>query len=147
MRNKILVVDDSLFNRQVLIDVLKGNYETEEASNGLEALEIIESSKNDIIAVLLDIVMPEMDGLELLKRLNEKGYLDEFPVLMVTGENSFETLAECFEYGASDYIRKPVQKDFVLERVNKMTELYLKNHEYKEQVNKQTMGGVNYESQ
>lgn len=139
MRNKILVVDDSLFNRQVLIDVLKGNYETEEASNGLEALEIIESSKNDIIAVLLDIVMPEMDGLELLKRLNEKGYLGEFPVLMVTGENSFETLAECFEYGASDYIRKPVQKDFVLERVNKMTELYLKNHEYKEQVNKQTM--------
>lgn len=139
MRNKILVVDDSPFNRQVLVDILKEHYEIVEATNGLEALEIIEASEKEVIAVLLDIVMPEMDGLELLKRLNEKKYLVDFPVIMVTGENSFETLADCFHYGASDYIRKPVQKDFVLERVNKLAELYLKNHEYREQVNKQTM--------
>ncbi len=139
MRNRILIVDDSLFNRQVLKDILKGKYELTEASDGQEALEIIEEKKKEIAAVLLDIVMPKMDGVSLLKILNEKKYLSDFPVLMVTGENSFETLAECFKYGASDFIRKPVHKDFVIERVEKLVELYLQNHEYKEKLEKQTM--------
>ena len=139
MRNKILIVDDSLFNRQVLQDILKEKYEIAEACDGEAALEIIEKQKSEILAVLLDIVMPKMDGVSLLKILNEKKYLDDFPVLMVTGENSFETLAECFNYGASDYIRKPVQKDFVTERVEKLTELYLKNNEYKEKLERQTL--------
>ena len=64
--------------------------------------------------------------------------MEDFPALMVTGENSFEILAECFQYGASDYIRKPVQKDFVTERVEKLVELYLKKNEYKEKLEKQT---------
>ena len=139
MRNKILIVDDSLFNRQVLQDILKEKYELVEASDGQEALDIIEKQRKEIAAVLLDIVMPNMDGLSLLKILNEKKYMDEFPILMVTGENSFETLAECFKYGASDFIRKPVQKDFVIERVEKLVELYLKNNEYKEKLAKQTL--------
>ena len=134
MRNKILIVDDSLFNRQVLKDILKGKYKLLEASDGQEAIDIIEEQKKEIAAVLLDIVMPNMDGLSLLKILSEKKYLSDFPVLMVTGENSFETLAECFKYGASDFIRKPVQKDFVIERVEKLVELYMQNHEYKEKV-------------
>lgn len=139
MRNVILIVDDSLFNRQMLCDILKGKYELLEASDGQEALGIIEKQRAQIAAILLDIVMPNMDGLTLLKTLNEKKYLEEFPVLMVTGENSFEILAECFQYGASDYIRKPVQKDFVTERVEKLTELYLKKNEYKEKLDKQTL--------
>ncbi len=139
MRNKILIVDDSLFNRQVLQDILKEKYELVEAADGQEALDIIEKQGKEIAAVLLDIVMPNMDGLSLLKILKEKNYMDEFPILMVTGENSFETLAECFKYGASDFIRKPVQKDFVIERVEKLVELYLKNHEYKEKLAKQTL--------
>ena len=130
MRNKILVVDDSLFNRQMLHDILKDKFDLVEACDGQEALDIIEKQKEEILAVLLDIVMPKMDGVTLLKILNEKKYLDSFPVLMVTGENSFEILADCFKYGASDYIRKPVHKDFVIERVEKLTELYLKNNEY-----------------
>ena len=120
MRNRILIVDDSLFNRQVLKDILKGKYELVEASDGEDALELIEEQKNEIAAVLLDIVMPKMDGIALLKELNAKKYLSEFPVLMVTGEKSFETLAECFKYGASDYIRKPVHQDYVIEKVEKL---------------------------
>lgn len=139
MRNKILIVDDSLFNRQVLKDILKGKYELAEASDGQEALELIEEQSKEIAAVLLDIVMPKMDGVTLLKTMSEKKYLSEFPVLMVTGENSFETLAECFKYGASDFIRKPVHKDFVIERVEKLIGLYLQNNEYKEKLEKQTM--------
>lgn len=139
MRNVILIVDDSLFNRQMLCDILKGKYELLEASDGQEAMDIIEKQREKIAAILLDVVMPNMDGVTLLKLLNEKKYLEFFPVLMVTGENSFEILAECFKYGASDYIRKPVQKDFVTERVEKLTELYLKNNEYKEKLEKQTL--------
>lgn len=139
MRNTILIVDDSLFNRQMLCDILKGKYELIEASDGQEAMDIIEKQREKIAAILLDVVMPNMDGVTLLKLLNEKKYLEFFPVLMVTGENSFEILAECFKYGASDYIRKPVQKDFVTERVEKLTELYLKNNEYKEKLEKQTL--------
>ena len=139
MRNKILIVDDSLFNRQVLKDILKGKYEVAEASDGQDALGMIEEQKKEIAAVLLDIVMPKMDGIALLKELNAKKYLSEFPVLMVTGEKSFETLAECFKYGASDYIRKPVQHDFVIEKVEKLVGLYMQNHEYKEKLEKQTM--------
>ena len=93
MRNRILIVDDSLFNRQVLRDILKGKYELIEAGSGQEALDIIEERSDEIAAVLLDIVMPGMDGVTLLKTLNLKKYLSDFPVLMVTGENSFETLA------------------------------------------------------
>lgn len=139
MRNKILIVDDSLFNRQMLRDILKDKYELAEACDGQEALGIIEKQGNEIVAVLLDIVMPNMDGVTLLKILSEKKYLDAFPVLMVTGENSFEILADCFKYGASDYIRKPVHKDFVIERVEKLTELYLQKNEYKEKLEKQTL--------
>ena len=72
MRNVILVVDDSLFNRQMLCDILKEKYELIEASDGQEALGIIEKQKEKIAALLLDIVMPNMDGLSLLKILNEK---------------------------------------------------------------------------
>ena len=72
MRKKVLIVDDSKFNREMLRDALSDEYETAEAGNGVEALEYIEAHRGELVAVLLDIVMPEMDGVELLKILNEK---------------------------------------------------------------------------
>ena len=84
MRDKILIVDDSKFNREILRDILKDAYPTMEAENGQEALDIIEKQPTEIAAVLLDIVMPVMDGVTLLKLLNEKKYLNEFPVLVVS---------------------------------------------------------------
>ncbi len=138
MRNQVLVVDDTLFNRKMLKDILKTKYDVVEAADGVIASDIIEKNSKEIIAVLLDIVMPNMDGLTLLKKLSETKHLDDFPVLMVSAENSFDTLAECFKYGASDFIPKPIQKDIVLQRVGKLVELYLKNHEYREKVEMQT---------
>ena len=75
MRNTILIVDDSLFNRQMLCDILKGKYELIEASDGQEAMDIIEKQREKIAAILLDVVMPNMDGVTLLKLLNEKKYM------------------------------------------------------------------------
>ena len=129
---KILICDDSILSRKKFKDCIvnMGCNDIYEAADGEEVVNVYKEVHPNL--VFMDIVMPKMDGVSLLKILNEKKYLDDFPVLMVTGENSFETLAECFNYGASDYIRKPVQKDFVTERVEKLTELYLKNNEYKE---------------
>ena len=139
MRDKILIVDDSKFNRQVLIDILKDFYAVIEAENGLEALKIVEEQLKEIVAVFLDINMPEMDGIAFLKIMTEKGYLGAFPVLMVTSEQSVNQLAECFEYGAADYIRKPVNTDFVKQRLEKLLELYEQKNDFKERLDKQTL--------
>lgn len=138
MRDKILVVDDSKFNRQVLIDLLKDDYAILEAENGREALEIIETQMKEIAAVLLDVVMPEMDGVTLLKILNEKKYLSEFPVMIVTSEQSVNLVGECFDYGISDFIRKPVNTDFVKQRVDKLVDLYMQKNDFKERLERQT---------
>ena len=139
MRDKILIVDDSKFNREILRDILKNAYPIMEAENGQEALEIIEKQPTEIAAVLLDIVMPVMDGVTLLKLLNEKKYLNEFPVLVVTSEQSINLVAECFDYGISDFIRKPVNTEFVKQRVEKLVNLYALKNQYKEVVEKQTV--------
>ncbi|MBQ3036863.1 MAG: response regulator [Lachnospiraceae bacterium] len=139
MRDKILIVDDSKFNRQVLIDILKDSYAVIEAQNGLEALKIVEGQMKEIVAVFLDINMPEMDGIAFLKIMTEKGYLGAFPVLVVTSEQSVNQVAECFEYGAADYIRKPVNTDFVKQRLQKLLELYEQKNDFKERLDKQTL--------
>ena len=139
MRDKILIVDDSKFNRQVLIDILKDSYAVIEAQNGLEALKIVEEQMKEIVAVFLDINMPEMDGIAFLKIMTEKGYLGAFPVLVVTSEQSVNQVAECFEYGAADYIRKPVNTDFVKQRLQKLLELYEQKNDFKERLDKQTL--------
>ncbi|MBQ2803764.1 MAG: response regulator [Lachnospiraceae bacterium] len=138
MRNKILIVDDSKFNRQVLSNILKDEYTIVEAENGREALAVIELQNKEIAAVLLDIVMPEMDGVMLLKVLNEKKLLGEFPVLVVTSEQSVNLVGECFDNGASDLIRKPVNTDFVKQRVQKLVDLYVQKNEFKEKLDRTT---------
>lgn len=137
MRNKILIVDDSEINREFMGVILEDEYEIVEAENGREAFKIIEAQRNELAAVLLDIVMPEVDGITLLKLLHEKKYLEDFPVLVVTGETSLNLVAECFDYGISDFIRKPVNTDFVKERVGKLVELYAQKNNFKERLIKQ----------
>lgn len=139
MRDKILIVDDSMFNRQLLRDILQDEYATIEAENGRQALEIIGEQRDEILAVLLDIVMPEVDGVKVLKILHEKKYMDDFPVLMVTGEQDMGVVGECFDYGISDFIRKPVNTDFVKQRVKKLIELYGQKNQLKERSDKQTI--------
>ncbi len=139
MRDKVLIVDDSIFNRQVLKKILEEDYPILEAENGRVALEIIEKQRGEIVAVLLDIVMPEMDGIQLLKLLNEKKYMDDFPIMIVTSEQSMDLIGSCFDYGISDFIRKPVNTDFVKQRVDKLVQLYIQRDEYKERLERQTL--------
>lgn len=139
MRDKVLIVDDSTFNRQVLKNILQDEYTILEATNGREAMEVVEAQRKEIAAILLDIVMPEVDGVMFLKMVNEKQYMGEFPILVVTSEKSMDLLAECFDYGISDFIRKPVNTDFVKQRVDKLVALYMQKNEFKDKLEKQTL--------
>lgn len=139
MRDKILIVDDLKFNRQILINILGDEYKVLEAENGREAFQIIEAKHSEIAAMLLDIVMPEVNGVELLRMLCEKNYMNDFPILVVTSEKSLDLVSECFDYGISDFIRKPVNTDFVKQRVDKLVKIYSQKNDYKERLERQML--------
>lgn len=138
MRNIILIVDDMKFNRMMLKNVLMGDYATAEAANGKEAMAIIEKHHKELAAVLLDIVMPEMGGIEVLKEMNEKKLLGEYPVLIITAEQDLQLVGECFDYGISDFIRKPFNSDYVKQRVEKLMQLYVQKNDFKDRLERQT---------
>lgn len=114
---KVLVVDDVPANRLLVRKILeRNNFEVVEAGNGSEALERIETSKCDI--VLLDIMMPEMDGVTACAKLREKYSLTELPIIMVTSRTEDDDLVESLSAGANDYITKPINATILLARLN-----------------------------
>ena len=139
MRKTILVVDDAEFNRFMLKDALKDEYEIVEAANGKEALEIIDKKEDDLAAVLLDLIMPEMSGEEVLAQLNKKKKNIQYPILVITAEQSLDAVEKCFDYGISDFIRKPFKPSLVKKRVKKLVELYSQKNDYRERLDRQTM--------
>lgn len=139
MRNIILIVDDMKFNRQILRNLLKDDYECMEAENGRVALELLEKHHEDMVAVLLDILMPEMDGIQVLGVMAEKKYVDRLPVLMVTSEQDIHLVEKCFDYGIADFIKKPFEGKMIKKRVNKIVNLYLQKGEYQSKYEQQSV--------
>jgi len=90
MRNIVLVVDDMEINRELLAEILKDEYDVIMAENGKQALEYMEDRNQEIAVVLLDLIMPEMDGFEVLKAMKEKMWIDKIPVLVISGESSIK---------------------------------------------------------
>ena len=132
MRKTILIVDDSEINRTILSSFLEQDYTIVEAENGKKALEIIERKADELTAILLDIVMPEMDGIQVLQILNERKLMDSIPVLIISGDTSYEAEKKCFELGITDYITKPFNNAIVQKRVRNAAGLF----EYKLQLEK-----------
>ncbi len=95
-----------------------------------QALELIEELKDEISVILLDLIMPEMDGKQVLAELNKRKIIGMIPVLVISGENSYETEKECFDLGISDYIAKPFNNVIIQKRVKNVARLY----EYKLQL-------------
>lgn len=120
--NRVLIVDDELVNRELLSHVLTRNgYKTTKIGNGAEALERIASEPFDL--VLLDVIMPGMDGMECLAKIRNEYPMTELPVIMVTGEHDRERLLQAFRAGANDYITKPVDREILLIRAATHTQL------------------------
>ena len=136
MNNAILIVDDQEINRTILAEGFKDGYETIEAENGRQAIEILEQNPN-IAAVLLDLVMPEMNGLEVLKKMNESEKIARIPVFLITAANSEEMLMEAYELGAVDVISKPFMMNFLRCRIGNIIELYRHRNDLAEIVSEQ----------
>lgn len=116
--SKVLVVDDSKTIRTIIRRILIGlGYEVLEAANGIEALTVLEPEKASIKLVLADWNMPEMNGLELVKRLRQDPELASLKVMMVTTETEISQMASALEAGANEYIMKPFTKDILQEKL------------------------------
>jgi two-component system chemotaxis response regulator CheY len=115
---KALVVDDSRAVRMLLVRTLKQlGYEVQEAANGREALEVIEAGDSELKLVLADWNMPEIDGLDMLKRLRQNPALSSLAVVMVTTETEIEHIAEALEAGANEYVMKPFTQEILVEKL------------------------------
>lgn len=122
MRRRVLVVDDEYVNRQMLGYILSADYEVMYAANGREALDLIRKNSRTISLVLLDLLMPEMDGFELIKLLRGDDALRGIPIIVLTSEKSAEVQA--LKLGAADFITKPYDMpEVILARVWRTIEL------------------------
>ena len=123
---RILIVDDSEFNRAILKEILEETYEIIEADGGNEALHKIDEYGMKISLVLLDIIMPEKDGFEVLKYMEEERLISDIPVIIISSEDSANYIRRAYEMEVSDYINRPFDANIVYQRVSNTVKLYAK---------------------
>ena len=136
-RPTVLIVDDSPMNRDILSEILSDDFEVLEASNGAECLEILDARGPELSILLLDIVMPDMDGFDVLSRMAAQGLLEDLPVVMISSEDSAQTVRRAYELGASDYISRPFDARIVHRRVTNITRLYARQRRLRAMVSQQ----------
>jgi len=124
LANTILIVDDDAINRKVLGKIFSPYYKVEEAANGREGIDKLMSGPRYYCAVLLDVLMPEMSGIEVVRYLKARELLDKVPVFLITAEQSTDVMKDAYQLGVIDVIRKPVVSYVVLRRVQSIIELF-----------------------
>ena len=123
MRNSLLIADDVEINRCILAEAFKAEYNIIEAENGVEAIKALRNN-DGIAAVLLDLIMPEMGGMDVLKEMNKTGDIFRIPVFIITSSDNEETFIDAYHLGAVDVIVKPFITHFLKCRVANIIELY-----------------------
>ncbi len=123
MKNSLLIADDVEINRCILSEAFKEEYNIIEAENGIEAIKALRNN-SEIAAVLLDLIMPEMGGMEVLKEMNKTGDIFRIPVFIITSSDNEETFIDAYHLGAVDVIMKPFITHFLKCRVANIIELY-----------------------
>ena len=148
---QLLVVDDSEMNREILKEILGKEYRILEACDGEEALKMLEQYGTEISLVLLNIIMPKMDGFEVLAYMNRDKWIEDIPVIMISSEGSESYIRRAYELGASDYISRPFDAKVVYQRVINMIKLYAKQRRlihlvtdqiYEKEKNNRMMTGI-----
>ena len=125
-KSRILIVDDSEMNRAILTDILGEKFDILEAVNGQECVDTLKEYGTSISLILLDIVMPVMDGFEVLDYMNQNEWITDVPVIMISSEDSAATVRQAYELGATDYINRPFDAKVVYRRVYNTIKLYTK---------------------
>ena len=121
---RVMIIDDNEINRELLKNIFENSYKTEEAENGREGLEKILDHAEYLSAILLDVVMPEMDGIEVMRELNARGVQKKVPVFLITADPRDEIVREAYSLGVMDFIGKPVVPYVVKRRVDSVVELF-----------------------
>ncbi len=135
--NKILIVDDSKMNHEILKDIIKDKYEIISAFDGTEAMNIIDKSKDDISLVLLDLVMPNVNGFEVLNYMYRNSITDDLPVIVISSETDPGQIEEAYDKGVIDFIQRPFDEKIVLRRIKNTIALYGKKRNLEQLVVKQ----------
>lgn len=125
-KKKVLITDDSEINRSILSDMLGEEFEIIEAENGIEAISVLQTYNAEIALVLLDIVMPEMDGFEVLAVMNKNHWIEDIPVIMITAENAPFYVERAYDLGVTDFITRPFDGRIVYRRAVNTIMLYSK---------------------
>jgi putative two-component system response regulator len=153
-RQKILIVDDAKFNRDILKEILGDAYNYLEAEDGNQAIQMI-GENIGIDLMLLDINMPQMNGFEVLKIMKRSQCIDEIPVIMISSEESVDAMRKAYEMGITDYITRPFDSVIVKKRVQNTLELYANQKRlinvvvdqvYEKEENNNVLGSRNSES-
>ncbi len=125
-KQKILIVDDSEMNRSILADILEDKYDIIETEDGVECVAAIKKYGTEISVVLLDVVMPRMDGFGVLDLMNQHHWIDEIPVIMISSESAQTFVERAYDMGVNDFISRPFDALIVRRRVINTILLYAK---------------------
>ena len=132
-----MIVDDIEINRDILSEILEDDYNVVTCANGKEALEVIDEKSESIQVILLDLMMPDIDGFAVLDVLKEKKLLSKIPVLVITAEEDVKVEIRCFEYGIFDFIKKPFNAHIISKRTRNAIELFELNNSLESKVEDQ----------
>ena len=124
MKDTILVVDDKEVNRFMICEIFRKDYKFLEAEDGIEAIELLKENTDSIAIVLLDIIMPKMDGFGVLDYMKNNNLLDDIPVVMITSDSSVETEKKIEKYDVAEVVRKPFIPAIIDRRVKNILALY-----------------------
>jgi len=135
---KMLVVDDEEINRVILAELFSEQFEVLQAENGAKALKLINKHRDDLSVVLLDIIMPVMDGFEVLNEMNVTGLIKKIPVILITGDYIDDNILLGYKLGVSDVASKPFNADIIQKRVENVVDLYDYKSHLERKVHEQT---------
>ena len=136
MKQTVLIVDDMEINRVILAEGFKEDYNILEAEDGSSALDLI-NSRPDIAAVMLDLIMPGMGGIQVLEEMKRTGKINHIPVFIITAANGEDLLRQAYDLGAVDVISKPFMIQFLRCRISNIIELYRHRNDLVTIVNEQ----------
>ena len=135
---KILIVDDVEINRELLAEILNDEYEIVMAENGKQALDFLDRHNEEIAVVLLDLVLPELDGFGVLEELGKRPWSKHIAIIIISGDNTIQTESRCLEMGVVDFVHRPFENKLVRKRVNNAVTLFQYQEELEKKVKQQT---------